>query len=273
LAAVSCGSSTSCITLDGVGRAYHFDGSGWTGPVPTAGQPIGTGAISVSCGSPTLCMAIATAGDQVISWNGLSWSAPTTLSGADNLEAVGCASTGYCAAVDAEGNAFAFSGQSWTGTSGDWGSVSSISCVSSTFCVSASGGLSQWNGDQWTMPNPYGSASPFTGVSCPNVSFCVAVDAGGEALQWNGLSWSAPVRIEPGQASATTIGVTLTGVSCPTATFCVAVDDSGGVLQWSNNTWTRTDVDGSHHLTSISCPSSDLCVAVDQSGDVIVGRL
>jgi hypothetical protein len=260
------------VALDNMGRAYHFDGTDWTGPVPSAGQPIGSGAISVSCASPTLCMAIATAGNQVVSWNGQAWSPPTTVSGANSLEAVGCAPSGYCAAVDAQGDAFAFSGQSWVGTSGDWGSVSAISCVSSAFCMSASGGLSQWDGSQWTMPNPYASASPFTGVSCPTTSFCVAVDGAGEALQWNGTTWSAPVRIEPGQASATTIGVALAAVSCPTTSFCLAVDDSGGALEWTDNAWTRTVVDGNHKLTSVSCPAPTLCVAVDASGDAIVGK-
>ena len=104
------------------------------------------------------------------SWNGQAWSAPVTLDGANNLEAVGCAPTGSCAAVDAEGNAFAYSGGSWAGTSGDWGSVSAISCVSPSFCMSTSGGISQWNGDQWTQPNPYGDSSSFAGVSCPNAT-------------------------------------------------------------------------------------------------------
>ncbi len=272
LAAVSCGGPTSCTALDDVGRAYQFNGAHWTGPVPAAGQPIGSGAIAVSCVNPTLCMAVATAGNQVVDWNGQGWSAPTTLDGANGLEAVGCAPTGYCAAVDAEGNAFGFSGGSWSGTSGDWGSVSAISCVSSSFCMSTSGGISQWNGDQWTMPDSFGDTSSFAGVSCPTASFCIAVDQSGGGLQWNGQSWSGPYRIEPGQASATTIGVAPTDVSCPTTSYCVAVDDSGGILQWNNGVWTRTDLDGNHRLTSVSCPTVSLCVAVDQSGDVTVGR-
>ena len=122
------------------------------------------------------------------------------------------------------------------------------------------------------MPDPEGSSAPFTGVSCVTPSFCVSVNGGGDALDWNGLAWSAPVRIEPGPAPTTTIGVAPTGVSCPTTSFCVAVDGSGGVLEWSNGTWSRTDVDGSHVLASVSCPTASFCVAVDHSGDVIVGK-
>ena len=142
LDSVSCGSPTFCIALDATGRAYRFDGTGWTGPVPATGQPIGPGSISVSCSNPTFCMAVVTAGSDVTNWNGSGWSGPVALDGANGLEAVGCAPSGYCAAVDAEGNAFAFSGNAWTGTSGDWGSVSAISCVTSSFCMSTSGGIS-----------------------------------------------------------------------------------------------------------------------------------
>jgi hypothetical protein len=270
LASISCTATTSCIALDDTGRGYHYDGTTWSAPVPPTGQALGPGAISVSCATPSLCMAVATASSQVVSWNGQGWSAPVTLDGAMGLEAVGCASTGYCAAVDAEGNAFATDGQGWQGTSGDWGSVSSISCVSSSFCMSTSGGISQWNGSSWTQPAQFGTASSLTGVSCPSASFCMAVDQTGQSLEWNGQAWSAPASVEPaGVAGA--VGAALTGVSCPTTSFCAAVDSQGGVLQWSGGTWTRTDVDATRKLTAVSCPSPALCVVVDQSGDVSDG--
>jgi hypothetical protein len=138
--------------------------------------------------------------------------------------------------------------------------------------MSVSGGISQWDGGQWTQPNPYGDSSSFVGVSCPTTSFCTAVDASGGALQWNGLTWSAPVRIEPGPAPTTTLGVAPTAVSCPSATYCAATDASGGVLQWTGATWSRADVDPGHSLTSISCPTPSICVAVDHSGRAFVGR-
>jgi hypothetical protein len=272
LVTVSCGGTSSCVAFDNTGRAYHFDGVNWSGPTPASPQAIGPGAISVSCASPSFCVAIPSGAVQVITFNGQSWSAPVTLGGSTGLEAVGCAPSAYCAAVDGEGNAFSLSGTSWTRTSGDWGSVSAISCTSSVFCMSASGGLSQWDGESWTMPDPDGSSAPFTGVSCATTSFCVSVNGGGDALYWDGTGWSAPARIEPGPAPTTTIGVFPTSVSCPTTSFCVAVDSSGGVLEWNKGTWSRTDVDGSQMLASVSCPTASFCVAVDHSGDVIVGQ-
>jgi hypothetical protein len=122
------------------------------------------------------------------------------------------------------------------------------------------------------MPNPYTSTSSFSGVSCPSISFCTAVDQTGEVLQWNGQAWSAAQRIEPAPASATVDSVGLTGVSCPTASYCAAVDSSGGVLQWSNGTWNRADVDGSQKLNAVSCPTASFCIAVDQAGNAIIGQ-
>ena len=272
LAAVSCGSAASCLAMDSAGRAYDFDGASWSGPVPPDPQPIGPGAVAVSCAGATPCAAVATAGNQIVTWDGHSWSAPVTVVGAVGLGAVGCAPTGYCASVDSEGNAFAADGATWHATAGDWGSVSAISCVSATFCVSVSGGISQWDGGRWSTPDPLTSTSAYSGVSCPATTFCTAVDQGGEALQWDGRAWSAATRIEPGAVSATSSGVALTGVSCPTSTFCAAVDAGGGVLQWSNGAWTRDDADGSVALEAISCPTTDLCVAVDQEGRVLLGR-
>ena len=185
---------------------------------------------------------------------------------------MGCAPGGYCAAVDAEGNAFAFSGGSWSGTSGDWGSVSAISCVNPSFCMSVSGGISQWDGGQWTQPDPYGDSSSFVGVSCPTTSFCTAVDASGGALQWNGLDL---VGSDTDRARAGTDhhprGRPHRRV-VPSATYCAATDASGGVLQWTGTTWSRADVDPGHPLTSISCPTPSICVAVDHSGRAYVGR-
>ncbi len=265
LAAVSCASSTACIAVDATGRTYAFNGSSWGAPQSPAGSAVGPGTISVSCASPTQCLAAPTGGNQTVTWNGLSWSAPTTVEGANGIEGIGCAPSGYCAAVDGEGNAFAYRGGGWGGTSGDWGAVTAISCVSQTFCVSSSGGLSFWDGGSWTTPQTYGVPTSFTGVSCPTSSFCTAVDELGQALVWNGQSWSAPVAVAPA-------GSSLTGISCPATTYCVAVDSHGGIHQWHSGTWTSTGTGSSVAFAGVSCPTATFCVAVDHSGDVVVGR-
>ena len=170
------------------------------GPVSPAPGPVGGGGISVSCADPSLCAAVPTAGSQVVTGTGQSWSPPQTLPGATDLGAVGCAPTGYCASVDAEGYAFAFDDGRWGATSGDWGSVADIACVSSTFCVSVSGGISQWNGSSWTQPDSYAAVGSFTSVSCPSSVFCAAAVNSGDVMFLQGQTWGPPTRIEPGAA-------------------------------------------------------------------------
>ncbi len=272
LDSVSCATPTSCVAVDANGGIHYFQGSTWSGPVTPASGPIGQGAISVSCGGPTLCAAVPTAGSQVVTGTGLVWSAPQTLPGATDLGAVGCAPTGYCATVDAEGYAFAFDDGRWTATSGDWGSVSGISCVSSTFCVSVSGGISQWDGSSWTQPDSYAATGSFTSVTCPTSSFCAAAISSGDVMLLNGQTWGTPVRIESGQPSATSVGPSPTGISCASSTYCAAVDSAGDVLQWSGTTWSSIDADPGHHLTAISCPTATFCAAVDSAGDVLLGH-
>ena len=121
-------------------------------------------------------------------------------------------------------------------------------------------------------------ARVLTGISCPSIRLCVAVDSVGEAL----------TSSDPGQAdsrwSIATVdrdpqgphpgGSYLTDISCPSATMCVAVDSSGRVVSSTRPTrgsaaWRATEIDGSRSLRSISCPDRSLCVAVDDDGDVI----
>ena len=272
LDAISCASPTACVAIDANGGIYSFQGTSWSGPVSPAAGPVGGGGISVSCANPTFCAAVPTAASQVVTGSGLSWSAPQTLQGATDLGAVGCAPTGYCATVDAEGYAFAFDGGGWSATSGDWGSVAGIACVSSTFCVSVSGGISQWNGSSWTQPDSYAAIGSFTSVSCPSAVFCAASVNSGDVMFLTGATWGAPVRVEPGQPSATSVGPYPTGISCASATYCAAVDGAGAVLQWSGSTWSHDKVDPGSHLTGISCPTPTFCAAADAAGDVILGR-
>ena len=256
------------IAIDASGRAYRFDGSGWTGPTAIGDVQAGPGRPSVSCTGPRTCLAGPAGGDPAWTWDGPRWSGPATLPAA-GIEALGCAPSGYCAAVDALGDAFALEGGDWVGTAGDWGSVSSISCVAASFCMSASGGVSQWTGQSWTVPATLGVGSPFVGVSCPAKSFCMAVSTDGEVVQWDGTAWSEPTPVSAGGAGGLA-GVQLEGVSCPTAAFCVAVDSRGRALVWRAGTWTADDVDGARPLSAVSCPTATSCVLVDRDGYAVV---
>jgi hypothetical protein len=273
LRAVACATAQSCVALDSHGRAYHFNGSRWGAARSLGAGASGPGAVSISCAGKAFCVAEPAGADEVVVGNGSTWSSPTPLEGAVGLEAVGCSRAGYCAAVDAEGNSWAYGGGSWERTSGDWGAVASIACVSASFCISAGpSGLSRWDGDRWSAPESFGAASAFTGVSCAGERFCVAVDAGGQALGWNGSRWLAAVRLEPAERSATALGPYPTAISCPAAGVCVAVDDLGATLELMSGRWSRSSTGSSHVFTSVACPDASFCIATDRRGQALTGR-
>src|SRR5439155_4222284 len=120
----------------------------------------------------------------------------------NSLHAVSCPTTGFCAAVDGEGNVLTSTNP--TGGEGAW-AIAPID-------------------GQLTDPRSLGEV--VTAISCPTTSLCVAVDnignvitstnPGGGAQAWNAVAVDAPHA--------------LLGVSCPTVTRCVAVDGSGDVV-------------------------------------------
>jgi hypothetical protein len=133
----------------------------------------------------------------------------------------------------------------------------------------------------WSAPVLIDHAAPLAdpeyggGVSCPSVSFCIAVDQRGNAVTTRdparASSWSAPRPVFPVD------GITAS-VSCPSASMCVA-DNGGGLIAVSSNPagrapdWRIRDVTSpSDGLVGVSCPSVSLCVAVDSGGDVISSR-
>jgi hypothetical protein len=126
------------------------------------------------------------------------------------------------------------------------------------------------------------TSDPFTAVSCPNKSLCVAVDTNGEVV------WSrSPTRLAKywGKARVDKTSGGLTGISCPSSKLCVAVDaggnmiysknPSGGARKWSKPVKIDTALQsggGSVGFAGISCASTGLCVAVDnsQNGGLLV---
>jgi hypothetical protein len=149
--------------------------------------------------------------------------------------------------VDANGNVLTSSNPTggaaaWTTTLVDnpspdistRGGLDDVSCASIGLCV-----VVDVNGNVVTSTNPLGGATAWTltnvdggnelsGVSCPNVSLCVAVDADGNG---NAVTSTNPT----GDASAWSVAHVdgsnvLNGVSCPSSTLCVAVDGIGDVI-------------------------------------------
>lgn len=156
------------------------------------------------------------------------------------------------------------------------GSLTSVSCTTTTFCMavgySPSGTFAdKWNGSSWSLvsvaaaPDGYGLLGA---VDCLSASDCEAVGADGESLtfaeQWNGLSWT----IVPTQTDSTSSRDMLAAVSCSGPSNCWAVgtqDDFPLAEEFNGSAWTIVSIPQTGDpsgLLSVSCPSSSFCEAV-----------
>ena len=249
LTTISCPSAGTCLVGDANGNTYRL-------ALYTA-KALG----------PALPSA-APSENQVAMYNGTTWQAPTTVSGAAGFTAIDCTGPTFCVTIDGEGNSFAFDGAGWSGNLGAWGAANQISCVSPTFCVAAEGGPTAFNGHSWTQPNDADTQGQLNAVSCASTTYCALVDSSGSVLTWNGLGFTTPTPIATEPPLSGTDASGLTGVSCPTATYCRAVDSIGRVFGWNGTSWSGgTLIDNGHALTAVSCPTTSYCVAVDRSGN------
>ena len=202
------------------------------------------------------------------------------------------------------------------------GNVTGVSCPSASECFAVGvytygtagneqgGGLlltgsqGSWTAAQAPVPGNAVLPEPVInlgGVSCPTVSWCVAVGeysaAGSGAsssgqvlgllLTYSGGTWTAAQAPLPAEAAGTS-AVTMTGVSCASVSSCVAVgyysgisdapETAGLLLTDSGGTWTAAtapvpadaltapstaeDAIPGAELTGVSCVSASSCVAV-----------
>jgi hypothetical protein len=124
----------------------------------------------------------------------------------------------------------------------------------------------------WTAPAPIDQTAlnatnaVITGLSCPGVAVCYAVDSAGNIL--SSASRSAGAR-GAWQVVASDQGGGLVAISCPTAGFCLAVDKAGDAITMSNGSWgSPAYVDArTGTFTSVSCPLTTFCMAADSGGN------
>jgi hypothetical protein len=124
----------------------------------------------------------------------------------------------------------------------------------------------------WTAPVPIdqtalnASNAIITGLSCPRVTVCYAVDSAGNIL--SSTSRSAGAR-DAWQVVANDQGNGLVAIACPTAGFCLAVDKAGDAITLSNGNWgSPAYVDArTGTFTAVSCPVTAFCMAVDSGGN------
>jgi hypothetical protein len=157
LTAVSCPSPSFCAAVSG-GSNNSNGGKVLTSANPTAGQwqvtQLGTplDLRGVSCGTPSLCVAVAREGRIFVSTNptggASAWKEVGTPGGPGDLEGVACVSTLLCAAGNLTGNVLT----SIAPVAGGWGEANA------------------------------GGSVQITGISCPTASACVAVDNNADVL-------------------------------------------------------------------------------------------
>jgi len=137
--------------------------------------------------------------------------------------------------------------------------------------VLVSGYAARYNGTSWSQPAKLSSGSPAgepDSVSCPTVSFCVAVDArDASAFLFNGSTWSpAPGINDP---ASNTLGG-MASVSCSSPSFCAAVDNGSNAFTFNGTSWSpATVIDPGNELGTVSCPSTSFCAAVDYGPNVV----
>ena len=216
---------------------------------------------SVSCPTNNLCVTVGAAGTVIASSNptgGKSAWTGARIDGTNLITGVSCPSSAFCVAVDQVGNVVTSSNP--TAGSAAW----TVTHVDGSNCAVSS-----------SKP----AACFLTGVSCPTVDLCVAVDGNGNVVTSNKPTGAATDWI----VSHVDANF-LSAVSCPSSSRCVALDIVGNVVTSTNPTggsgaWSVAHVDGSScvvtetgapcYLSSVSCPGVDLCVAVDESGNVV----
>ena len=179
--------------------------------------------------------------------------------------------------------------------------------VTSCVAVDENGsGLLLWRSGRWSTPQPVGAGGTLTSVSCPTTTYCLASSAGGSSVTYDGQSWSPPVSIGPegtyrvscptvtfcaaagaggtvGSAIAvgtfdgrswSTLEIPGSGaldnrvldVSCATPKFCVVVNLDGHASTFDGQRWSSAPGTGPQGMISVSCPSTPFCLAVTTSG-------
>ncbi len=161
-------------------------------------------------------------------------------------------------AVDANGDALKYNGTSWSTPikiQQDGYQVSSISCVSTSFCMAVDyyGNAIEFDGSSWSIPLNIDSV-PVHKISCANSSFCVAVDVDGNYIKFENGSWTSPNRIDQHNV--------ILSISCTSSTFCIAGDYYGNAIEYNGISWSTKNINYGNYLNSISCTSSTFCMAV-----------
>ena len=211
LISISCPSPSFCAAVSG-GSNNANGGRLLTSTNPIAGQWVTTqlgsqlDLRSISCGTPSLCVAAARGGLLFASTDPTggagAWSSVATPAGEGDLEGASCVSTVLCAVGNMTGH------------------------ILTTTNPAAGGGAT------WSDANAGGSVQ-VTGVSCPTAEACLAVDNNGDVMTSTDPTGGAgswhfenlmPFKPEGQPHNA------LFGASCPSTSLCALVAGEGRIF-------------------------------------------
>jgi len=297
---VSCPSASLCVAGSDRGNVViSVNPTGgapaWT-PVNVDGSNYLT---AVACPTTVLCVAADEAGNLLTSTNPTGGAAAwkvTHISGLNKPVAVSCAA-GLCAVIDEGGNVLTSSiptggASAWKLSHIDTDHLSSVSCPTSHLCVAV-----DIMGNAISTTNPTGGAAAWkkahidgtdcfvgetaapcflSGVSCPVINLCVAVDVSGNVVTSTNSTGGAAAwkLVNIGGQDGTNV---INGVACPSSTFCIAFasdnEAHGHVLTTNNPTGgaaaCRQANSGGDELMGLSCGDAGHCVLVDYWGHVV----
>ncbi|MGO9788742.1 MAG: hypothetical protein ACLP8S_04185 [Solirubrobacteraceae bacterium] len=240
----SCASASFCVAIGGYDgdpqEAFTYNGSTWSSPTTVETPPYHDllGVTSVSCTSPTFCVAVDNAYNEM-TYNGTSWSAPqaieTTPNGVVAGLIVSCASSTFCVALGYNGSALTYDGTSWSTA-------------------------------QELVPQAESIASfaGFTSVDCLSSTYCAAVTENGNEWTFNGAAWTDSATIPLADDAPD-----VEGLSCATPSFCAA-GENASLANWNGSTWSISQPDGSFegHFGLVACPDTQVCLAFGEDGGV-----
>ena len=232
----------------------RWDGSSWT-VVASLNLPsqYASSLVSVSCASPTNCVAVGT--DLIEQWDGSSWSmaaGPNPVGSVDNvLLHVSCASTTSCFAVGYVG-------------------------FSSTYSGAPKTLIEQWDGTTWSIvpsPNPtskFGFGDSLTGVSCTSPTSCFAVGRAGSDIlmeRWNGtaLVGERPPEAPGGRDAGRRVVYEHDELLRRREQGDHRGTEPTLTERWNGTSWSLVNspnVSNRNSLSDVSCASTAACVAV-----------
>ena len=264
---VSCISEFDCVAVGSRFASKSLimsSNSGSWKVVPSPNMGTESRLYAVSCISSTdTCVAVgfyvnASMVDQTLieSWNGKKWSvtpspnvadAPNLLQGVSCITSTDCFAVGYVPADVGQTLIESWNGSVWSivpspDPSSETNDLNGVSCASSHSCVAVgtfdddSAGVDEdlietWDGTSWSAtptPEPEGTFSELSAVSCVSSKSCVAVgdyvnesEADVTVIEsLAGAVWSIDESPNPGNSDDT-----LAGARCTSSDSCVAVGD------------------------------------------------